>query len=197
MLFERFDTEEHDWLERDAAVCMVVVRSSSVASPKFWGSQILWLQASNNIFSGHCLSKHKMTRYVENFGGMDPLDPMATPVITRKEWKRKNSNYLMSSLPLTKNSQQRKTARYCRTPMKSNIIIIGFCVWLLPTRLSANRNCLLKVCMLVESARTFLVSFTLKNVSTLGLLQVIIWGCCNDTLPCKTCLHAVYYRPMA
>ena len=30
----------------------------------------------------------------------------------------------MLSLPLTNRSQQRKTARHCRTPMKSNIVIL-------------------------------------------------------------------------
>jgi len=33
-------------------------------------------------------------------------------------------SYLMFSLPLTKSSQQCKTARHCRTPMKSNIVIL-------------------------------------------------------------------------
>jgi len=45
----------------------------------------------------------------------------------------------MFSLPLTKSSQQRKTARHCRTPVKSNIVSIGCYVWLLPTRLPAER----------------------------------------------------------
>jgi len=33
-------------------------------------------------------------------------------------------SYLMFNLPLIKTSQQRKTARHCRTPMKSSIIIL-------------------------------------------------------------------------
>jgi len=32
--------------------------------------------------------------------------------------------YLMFNLPMTKSSQQRKTARHCRTPMKSSIVIL-------------------------------------------------------------------------
>jgi len=36
----------------------------------------------------------------------------------------------MSNFPLTKNSQQRKTARHSQTPMKSNIPSIEFYVWL-------------------------------------------------------------------
>ena len=33
-------------------------------------------------------------------------------------------SYLMFNLPLTKTSQQRKTARHCRPPMKSSIVIL-------------------------------------------------------------------------
>ena len=31
--------------------------------------------------------------------------------------------YLMFNLPLIKRSQQRKTTRHCRTPIKSNIVV--------------------------------------------------------------------------
>jgi len=35
-------------------------------------------------------------------------------------------------------------------------------------------------------------------MSILRLLHVVSWGCCDNTLLlCKTCLHAVYHRPMA
>jgi len=44
----------------------------------------------------------------------------------------------------------------------------------------------------------FLVSFTGKNVSRLGLLRMVLRGCCENTsLLCKTCLHAVYRQPIA
>ena len=33
-------------------------------------------------------------------------------------------SYLMLNLPLTKSSQKRRNARHCRTPMKSNILIL-------------------------------------------------------------------------
>jgi len=66
--------------------------------------------------------------------------------------KKKNGN-----IPLTKSSQQRKTARGCKTPMKS----IGSYVFsvLDPTfgcfcKISRNRECLLKLYMLAESARS-------------------------------------------
>jgi len=50
--------------------------------------------------------------------------------------------YLLFNLSLTtKSSQQHKTARHCRTPMKSNNVTVGFYLWLLQTRLPANRDC--------------------------------------------------------
>jgi len=39
------------------------------------------------------------------------------------------------------------------------------------------------------------VAFTWKNSPTLGLLCIVSWGCCDSTLLCKTCLHAVYHQP--
>jgi len=51
----------------------------------------------------------------------------------------------MFNLSLTKSSKKRKTTRHCRAPMKMNMVSIGFFVWLLPTKLPANRDCLLKL----------------------------------------------------
>jgi len=67
------------------------------------------------------------------FGGMAPLAPSG---YTCGYKKRMNSRplHLMFNLLLTKSSQQRKTARHCRNPMKSNIVSFGCYVWLLPTR---------------------------------------------------------------
>jgi len=36
----------------------------------------------------------------------------------------------MFNFPLTKSSQQRKTARQCKIPIKSNIVSSGSYVWL-------------------------------------------------------------------
>jgi len=36
----------------------------------------------------------------------------------------------MHNFPLINSSQQRKTARHCKTPMKNKIVIIGSYVWL-------------------------------------------------------------------
>jgi len=60
----------------------------------------------------------------------------------------------MFNFPLTKTSQQRKTARHCKTLIKSNIVSIGSSVCFFFTKFRANRDCLLKLCMLVKSART-------------------------------------------
>jgi len=66
------------------------------------------------------------------------------------------------------------------------------------TRFRADRDCLLMLYyMLVKSARTVSRELYWENVSTLGLLHMVSWGCCDNTLLlCKTCLNAVYYRPM-
>jgi len=51
-------------------------RSSSVASLKFRGGQILDFRLATVLCMGCRLSKHKITRYSKNSGGMAPL---ATP----------------------------------------------------------------------------------------------------------------------
>jgi len=55
---------------------------------------------------------------------------------------------------LTKSSQQRKIARDYKTRMKSNIVSIGFYVWLFLTRFPANRNCLFQ--LYIRCLQTFL-----------------------------------------
>ena len=150
---------------------MKEVASSSVASPKiFWEDHILWLKTSNDILFGHCLSKHKMTRYVRNLGGMVPLPPWLRPWLQEKNEKERTV-LTWCSIFQTKSSQQRKTARHCRTPTKSNIVSIGCYVWLLSTRLSANRDCLLKLYahMLGKSARTVSRKFYLEKRAYVGL----------------------------
>jgi len=52
--------------------------------------------------------------------------------------------------------------------------------------------------MLVKSAKRVSREIYWENMSTLGLLHMDSWGCCDNTwLLWKTCLHAVYHRPMA
>jgi len=52
--------------------------------------------------------------------------------------------------------------------MKSNIISIGCYVWLLPTRLLANRDYLLKLCKLAKVARTVSHEFYLEKRVYIG-----------------------------
>jgi len=47
--------------------------------------------------------------------------------------------------------------------MKSNSVSIGCDVWLLPTRFPANGDCLLKLYMVVKSARTVSCEFYLEK----------------------------------
>jgi len=60
--------------------------------------------------------------------------------------------------------------------MKSNIISIGSFVWLLPTTLPANRDCLLMVNMLVKSARTVSCEFYLEKCVCFGLASWLAEG---------------------
>jgi len=60
-------------------ICMKwkVVTSSSAAKPKFFWDKYFDFKRATVFCSGHCLSKHKMTRYVRNvWKGMVSL---ATP----------------------------------------------------------------------------------------------------------------------
>jgi len=59
----------------------------------------------------------------------------------------------MFNFPPTKSWQQRKTARHCKTPMNSKIVSIGSYVLLFLTRFPVNRDCLLKLKIIVKSAR--------------------------------------------
>jgi len=55
--------------------------------------------------------------------------------------------------------------------MKSNIVSIGWYVWLLPTRLLSNRGCLLKLYKLFKSAGTVSREFCLKKRVYTGLIS--------------------------
>ena len=154
------------------AVCMKVVTSSSVASPQIFGrAQILWLKTSNVFLFGHCLSKHKMTRYVRNLVEMVLLPPSLLRLWLQKKNEKERAGLSWCSIFQRKSSQQRKTDRHCRTPTKSNIVSTGCYVWLLSTRLPANRDCLLKLYtpMLGKSARTVSCEFYLEKLVYVGL----------------------------
>ena len=75
-------------------VCMEVVRSSSVTRPKF-GEKCFKCKRGTVLYSEHCPSKHKITRRARNLRRAWSHWPlMATPVVTRKEWKRRKSSLL-------------------------------------------------------------------------------------------------------
>ena len=66
--------------------------SSGVASPKFfggpknlWGAKMFDFRRATVFCMEYRFSKHKMTRYSKNFGGHDPLGPVATPMHYRVE----------------------------------------------------------------------------------------------------------------
>ena len=64
------------------------------------------------------------------------------------------------------------------------------------TRLPANRDCLLKLHMLVKLAISFSRT-SLEETCLHWAYFVVNSGCCDNTLLlCKTCLHAVYHRPI-
>ena len=114
------------------AVCMKVVTSSSVASPKFfWEGQILWLEASNSILFGHCLSKHRMTRYVRNLGGMVPLPPSLRLWLQEKNEKERRvlswcSIFQTKKLTTTQDSQALQNSdekQYCQYWMLRLVVI--------------------------------------------------------------------------
>ena len=138
------------------AVCIQVVTSSSVASTQtFWGT-IFWLETGSSTLFGTLPVNAKIDKAGQKFWGQGFLSPIATPMVTRNERKRKCLQYWMFNLSLTKNSQQRKTNKHCRTPLKSNIVSSGSYVWLLPTRLSTNIDCLLNPYIVFKSAQVFL-----------------------------------------
>ena len=109
--------------------------------------------------------------------------------VTKKEWKRKNGTWC-SIFHWQKSSQERKTARYCKTPMKSKMVSFGSHVWLFLLDFPQTE-------IACWNSEQFLASFTGKDVSTLGLLH---GGCCDNTLllckACLHCLHALYHRPI-
>ena len=165
---------------------------------KQWRSQsqifrgrILWL-VSNNILFGTLFVKSQNDQICKKCWGHDPLAPWLRLWLQEKNGKEQYLACLMFNLPLTKSSQQCKTARHCRVLVKS----IGCYVWSLPTKLPANRDCLLKLYMLVKSSRTVSGTFYLEKRVYIGL-RMVSWGCCQTTLVCKTCLHAVYHQSIA
>ena len=69
---------------------MKVVTGSSAANPNFFrGAKYFDFKRATVFCSGHCLSKHKMTRYAKNLGGIASLAPLSTPMVARKKEKER------------------------------------------------------------------------------------------------------------
>jgi len=117
-------------------------------------------------------------------------------MVTRKEWKRKKSTFLMFNLPDKKahnNARQPGTAELWRKAILSVLNATFGCYQLYcPQTENACWNSI-RLCQ-VNQLEQFLVSFIWKNVSTLGLLHMVSWGCCDNTLLCKACFHAVDHQ---
>ena len=121
---------------------------------RFWGPSAT-LFCDDSILTKHLLNcaDHNFTIYVETNGNANVYSicsyqysknttilciwacercrPSARKRLQKKNEKEKNGIWLMFNFPLTKSSQQRKTARHCKTLMKSNILSIASYVWLL------------------------------------------------------------------
>jgi len=85
----------------------------------------------------------------------------------------------MFNFPLTKSSQQRKTARHCKTDEKLYcqywILRLLFLLDFPRTEIAWWNS----ICYL-DQLEQFLLTFAGKNVSRLGLLHMINWGCCEN-----------------
>jgi len=117
---------------------------------------------------------------------------------------KKKEQYLLdvqSSRQKSRNNASQPGTAELRWKAILSIVSIGCYVWLFCYQLDCPQteiacwNCV-RQCYL-NQLEQFLVSLSWKNVSTLGLLHMVSWGCCDITLLCKTCLHAVYHQSRA
>jgi len=101
------------------------------------------------------------------------------------------SNILWKKLETTQDAtpQNSSEKQYCQYWILRLVVF---------TRFPANRDCLLKLYMLVKSARTVSRELYWGKRVHIALTHIVSCGCCDNTLlVCRTCLHAVYHRPMA
>jgi len=84
--------------------------------------------------------------------GVREMQAVCMAAVTKKNEKGKKRCLIIFNFPLTKSSQQRKTARHCKTPMKSNIVsrLLDSTFGCFYYTFRANRDCFLKLCMLVK-----------------------------------------------
>ena len=100
---------------------------------------------------------------------------LCVKAVTKKEWKR-NKWYLMFNFPLTKKlatTQDRQILQNSDEKQDCQYWILRLVVF---TRFPANRDCLLKLYMLVESATTFSLELHLGKRVYIGLTSWLTEG---------------------
>jgi len=116
-----------------------------------------------------------MTRYAINLGGHGPLGhPWLRLWLQETNEKKEQCLLDVQSSTDEKLATTQDPQTLQNTPMKSNIVSIGCYVWLLPTGLPADRDCMLKLYMLVNSVRT--VSWLLLGKTCPYLAHFICLG---------------------
>jgi len=121
---------------------------------------------------------------------------VCTKAVTKKEWKKTvlNRCSIFHWQKARNNARQPDIAKL----MKGNIISIGCYVWLFLIDFPQTEIAWWNSICYLDQIEQFLVSFSAKNVSRLGLLHMVNWGCFENTLlQCTTCLHTTYHGPMA
>ena len=171
--FERLDTEEHGWTrERCRLSVWKWLQVVTLPAQNVFGRTNQYDEQGYFIRTLPVKAQNDNT--CQKFSGNGPIVSLATPMVTRKEWKRKNSTYLMFNLPdknlaTTQESQARQNSdenQYCHCQYWMISLVV-----LLPARLPANRDCLLKLytSMLLKSARTVSCEFYLEKRVYIGL----------------------------
>ena len=102
--------------------------------------------------SGRCLSKNKMTRYARHLGGMAPLAPWLHLWLQEKNEKERTvltwcffqSQKARNNATLTKTAELRWKATL--SVLDATFVVVK--------KFPANKDCLLKLCMVVKSAST-------------------------------------------
>jgi len=114
------------------------------------------------------------------------MQTVCMKAVTEKEWQRKKTELNWCSF-----FHRQKAHNNARPPGTAKlrwkaILSVLETTFVVFTRFPANRDSLLKLYVLGQSARTVSRELYLEK-RVLGLLHVVIWGCCdNALLLCKT-----------
>ena len=111
------------------AVCVKAVTSSSVASPNFEGGRYFDLKQATVFCWEHCLSKHKMTRYVRKLWVHAPLGPSWLRL-----WLQEKNEKERTVLDVQFSTDKKLATTQDRQTLQNSGVSIGCYVWLLPTR---------------------------------------------------------------